>query len=160
MNFQPCDEHYGGFRAGSEVETQAIQGLLETYEGRIALYISLQAYGQQILVPYNYAPIVGENHHEAIELGEEVAKKIHSFNGRTYSYGNGARLLENPEHGTSSDYAYGAAHAKLAYTVKLPAGGETGYDVPEDQLDGILTETWFGFLEFAEHSFKQDAVPY
>ena len=124
------------------------------------MYVSLQAYGQQILAPYNYAPISGDNHEESIALAEEVAKEIHTFNGRTYTYGIGARLLEEPERGTSSDYAHGVRHIPLAYTVKLPAGGETGYDVSEEQLDGILTESWFGFLKLAEHLTPEDIVPY
>lgn len=157
---QPCDEHFAGRSAASEAETKGIQELLEKHDGRISMYLSLQAFGQQILTPFNYAPEVGQNHQELISLGEEVAKKIHSYNDRTYTYGAGGRLLENPEHGTSSDYAYGAKNVPLAFTIKLPGGGENGYEVSEDQLDGILTETWFGFLEFVEYVEKPNWVPY
>lgn len=157
---QPCDEHYSGIFAASEAETKAIQGLIEEYSENIKMYLSLQSFGQQILVPYNYAPEVGENHNELISLSEEVAKTIHSFNGRTYTYGTGARLLESPEHGTSSDYAYGARKVPLAFTLKLPAGEKSGYEVTEEQLDGILTETWFGFLKFAQHVDEPNWVPY
>jgi murein tripeptide amidase MpaA len=156
----PCDEHYGGHRAASEAETQAIQQILDAFEGKIAMYISLQAHGQQILTPYNYAPVNGDNHRESMMLASKVARKIKEFNDREYKFGPGGRLLETPERGTSSDYAHGVKNVPLAFTVKLPAGGDSGYEVPEDQLDSILTESWFGFLEFVNHINTEDIMPY
>lgn len=124
------------------------------------MYVSLQAHGQQILTPFNYAPIVGDNHEEHMQLCKDVADRIESFYGTEYTYGPGGELLENPERGTSSDYAHGHQHVPLAFTIKLPGGGENGYDVPESDLDHILTETWFGFLKFIEHASLEEWSPY
>lgn len=82
-----------------------------------------------------------------------MAKKIESVNGRTYAYGVGGKLSK-PENGTSSDYAYGDMKIPLAFTVKLPAGKEKPYEIPESELSDILTETFYGFLVFAEHVAK------
>lgn len=142
-----CDDNFPGSEAASEAETQAIQNLIKKYQSQIKMYLSLQSFGNQILTPYNYAVEDYQGQRELTRLGYRVAEAIRKINRTTYRVGVGARLLASPEFGTSSDYAFGAAKIPAAFTIKLPRGGETGYDVPEDKLDGILTETFVGFLE-------------
>ena len=148
---QLCNEHYTGVSASSEPETMAIETLVEKYRSRTKMYLSLQAYGQQILTPYNYANVVGSNQQELLSLAKKMAKEIESINGRKYSYGVGAKLSQ-PENGTSSDYAYGKKKIPLTFTVRLPAGPKKKpYEVPESDLTDILTESFYGFLAGAKY---------
>lgn len=143
--FQSCSENYAGETAASEAETQAIQNLLAKYQTQIKLYLSLQGFGQKILIPYNYgpeAPRIGPLRNWALR----AAVRIYRFNRTWYPVAVGGKT--SPEFGTSSDYAFGKSKVPAAYTVKLPRGGETGYEVPENKLDSILTESFEGLLEF------------
>lgn len=142
-----CDDTYSGPEAASEAETQAIQNLINKYQSQIKIYLSLQSFGTQILTPYNYAVESYRGQREITRIAYRIANAIRKINRTYYRVGQGARLLPSPESGTSSDYAFGFAKIPVAVTVKLPRGGETGYEVPEEALDGILTESFVGFLE-------------
>lgn len=113
--------------------------------------MSLQAFGQQILTPFNHNRLwqssFDKNTNRSLKLASLVANKIYSVNGRRYQVGRGALLLKTPESGTSSDYAYGAKGIPIAYTVKLPGGRKSVFEVPESELNAILTESFEGFLQ-------------
>lgn len=144
---KPCNENYPGSAAASEVEVQAVQNLITKFQSQIKLYLSLQTFGQQILYPYNFNRYVRDRRAvQLLSFGLKIADKIRSVHGRRYRVGKGAWLMSNPESGTSSDYAYGAKKIPYAFTVKLPSGGSSGYEVPESKLDEILSESFEGFL--------------
>lgn len=100
------------------------------------------------MVPYNYANEQYESQRQLMRLGQNFATAIRESHQTIYRVGPGARLM-TPEFGTSSDYAFGEAKVSVAFTIKLPRGGATGFEVPEEDLDQILTETWNGFLRLA-----------
>lgn len=114
------------------------------------MYLSLQAFGNQILTPYSYARVNYPENRRLQILGYNVAAAIRRTYGRWYQVGQGARLLRSPEFGTSTDYAFGAAKIPAAFTIKLPRGGPSGFEVPANQLDRILSETFPGFLDFVK----------
>lgn len=147
---QPCSDNYAGQLAFSEPETRALRDILISYENT-RLYLSLQAFGQQITIPYNYFPVGSQNQAALISLGHSAADAIRSApSQRSYAVGVGG-ILRGLESGTSTDYAYETRQVSLTYGLHLPSGGSTGWDVPEAQMSAILSETFRGFLVFARH---------
>ena len=76
--------------------------------------------------------------------GYLVANRIFRVNRTRYQVAIGGNI--SPESGTSSDYAFDKYQLPVAYTIKLPSGGVSGYEVPASRLDAILSETFEGFL--------------
>lgn len=115
------------------------------------MYLSLQAFGQQIAIPYNYFAVGTQNQAALQNLAAQAANAIRSAPGqRAYTVGVGG-ILNGVEGGTSLDFAYESRRIPLSFTLRLPSGGSTGWDVPENQLPAILSETFRGFLVFAQH---------
>lgn len=113
------------------------------------MYLSIQAFGQFIMTPYNHVPAGGFNFFELQNLGRRVSSAIQSVNSRVYQVGTGGGLA-GTEPGTPSDFAFSRG-INLSFTWRLPRGGTTGFDVPEREISGIVAETFVGFLEFANH---------
>lgn len=115
------------------------------------LYLSLQAFGQQITIPYNYFPVGSQNQASLLSLGNLAADAIRSAPAqRSYAVGVGG-ILRGLESGTSTDYAYETRRVPLTYAMHLPSGGSNGWDAPAAQMSAILSETFQGFLVFARH---------
>lgn len=143
---QPCAENYPGSSYFSEVESQQLVNFVTSpkYANRVSVYISLQAFGQQILLPYNYFNTVSGNHAAKLALANQAATAIRTLNpSRVYSVGVGAALRGN-SFGTSTDYAKGFLTVEYVYTFMLPRGGTSGFEVPEAEMPAILNESFAG----------------
>lgn len=146
----PCGENYPGPYYFSEAESRAVESVLIAYGARVLMYLSLQATGQQILIPYNYFPGGTTTQPRLVALANQVASAIAAINGRSYTVGVGGVVL-GVEHGTPVDFAYGLRQIPLTFQWRLPSGGANGWDLPEDQLSSVLGETFTGFLVFARY---------
>jgi Zinc carboxypeptidase len=112
------------------------------------MFLSLQAFGQQITIPYNYVAIGSQNQAVLTTLGNQVAAAIRSQPAqRTYAVGVGG-ALNGLESGTSLDFAYELRRIVKSFTMRLPRGGATGWDVPAAQLPALMSETFEGILVF------------
>lgn len=111
------------------------------------MYLSLQANGPQILVPYNYIAVGSSSQSQLVTLGGQVATVMQNVNGRTYSVGI-AGALHGLESGTSLDYVYETKRIPLSFILRLPS---TGNDIAGNSLPPYLTEAFKGFLVFARH---------
>jgi hypothetical protein len=151
---QPCDENYSGEAYFSERESFQFSNFLSSakYLGRVAMYISLQAYGEQILLPYNYFNIGGGNTAALTAVANRAVAAIRTRNpARNYQVGIGAALRAT-QRGTSTDYVKGRVGIEYVFTYMLPrGGGATGFEVTEAELPGIVSETFFGLHEMALH---------
>jgi hypothetical protein len=146
LYLQPCAENYPGSSYFSEVESQQLVNFVTSpkYANRVTVYISLQAFGQQILLPYNYFNTPGSNHAAKLAIANQAATAIRAVNpARVYSVGIGAALRGN-SFGTSTDYAKGFLTIDNVFTFMLPSGGTSGFEVPESEITGISAETFAG----------------
>jgi hypothetical protein len=109
------------------------------------MYISLQAFGQQIVFPYQSVTIPTSQQERFLALATQAAQAITT---RTYAVGQ-ASALNGLERGTSLDFAYAQRRIPLTFTVRLPRGGSTGFDFPEAQLQAALGEAFRAFLVLA-----------
>ncbi|CAG9797361.1 unnamed protein product [Chironomus riparius] len=142
----PCAENYPGSSYFSEVESQQLVSFVTSvkYANRVSVYISLQSFGQQILLPYNYFNIASGNHAAALAIANSAATAIRTVNpSRVYNVGVGAALRGN-SFGTSTDYAKGFLNVEYVYTFMLPSGGTSGFEVPEAEMPAIIAEAFAG----------------
>ncbi|KAG5675311.1 hypothetical protein PVAND_005222 [Polypedilum vanderplanki] len=150
----PCSENYSGDGYFSERESYQLSNFLSSpkYLGRVAMYISLQAFGEQILLPYNYFNIGGGNTAALTAVANRAIAAIRSRNpARNYQVGIGA-ALRGTQTGTSTDYVRGRVGIEYVFTYMLPRGsGATGYEVTEAEMFAILSETFLGLHEMAAH---------
>ena len=115
------------------------------------MFVSLNAFGQQITIPYSYISVGTLNQAMLTTLGNQAAAAIQSAPaGRDYTVGV-AGVLNGIEHGTPIDYSYESVGITRSYAFRLPAGGSTGWDVPETQISAICSETFRGFLVLARN---------
>jgi hypothetical protein len=114
------------------------------------MYLSLQATGQQIVIPYNHYPSGSSSELQLRVLGEKVRDAIEKVNGRRYTVGVGG-ILNGVEDGTPIDYSYESRRIQLSYALRLPSGGSRGWDFPDTQLAGVVREAFDGFLVLANH---------
>ncbi len=122
--------------------------LLSKYQGRIQIYVSLQAFGEQILTPFSSGAIGGGNQGAMFGLGNRVSTAIRARNpARNYIVGI-AGSVRAPEFGTVTDYALNGARIPYVFTIRLPAGGASGFEPPTTAISGIGSETFYGLLEF------------
>ena len=111
------------------------------------MYLSLQAQGPQILIPYNYIAMGSSSQTTLTNLAGQVATVMQNVNGRSYNVGV-AGAVAGLESGTSLDYVYETSRIPLSFIVRLPS---TGNDIDGAQLPSYLTEAFRGFLVFARH---------
>ncbi|KAJ8932657.1 hypothetical protein NQ314_014534 [Rhamnusium bicolor] len=75
---------------------------------------------------------------------------IHSHvNGTNYTVGNSAELLYTSA-GCSDDYAKSVG-IELSYTIELPGGGTSGFDLPPEDILSTVEETWEGFKAYHQY---------
>lgn len=117
------------------------------FTGRVRTFVSLEAFGEQILTPFSHAAIGGGNQPTLVNLANRIADAIRAQNPlRNYHIGI-AGLLRAPESGTAIDNALMETRAEFVYAIRLPAGGPTGFDPPTTAIRGIANETLPGLLE-------------
>lgn len=104
----------------------------------------MQAFGQKILLPFNYGQQYVPRQYDLYRWAQYIASRIYRVNNTRYEVATGYRASR--ESGTPSDYAFGKLRIPVAYTIELPRGGSSGYEIPEDQLDFVLRESFEGFL--------------
>lgn len=148
---QPCSENYSGPYFHSEAESRAVRDILLRYQSQARLFLSLQAFGQQITIPYNYIAVGSQNQAALLNLGNQAAAAIRTApSQRSYAVGVGG-LLNGVQSGTSLDYAYETIRVPLSFTLRLPRGGTTGWDVLQSEISAMVSEAFRGFLVFARH---------
>lgn len=109
--------------------------------------MSLQAFGEQIVFPYQSVSIPSSSQARFLTLATQAAQSITT---RTYAVG-AAGALNGLEGGSSLDFAYAQRRIPLAFTMRLPRGGSTGFDFPANQLHATLAESFRAFEVFARH---------
>jgi hypothetical protein len=112
------------------------------------MYLSTHSYGNVVLWPFGFDfGVYIKNWKEHQRVGELWADAIFKATGKVYEVGNSADILYTAN-GASDDHAVALANANLAFTLELTGGGPNGFDFPQDQVYGLVQETFLGYREF------------
>ncbi|KAG8226503.1 hypothetical protein J437_LFUL007385 [Ladona fulva] len=138
-----CDETFAGNKAFSEPEARNLKKIILDHASQIDAYITLHSYGQYILYPWGYSSDLPDDWRDLDKLGNEINDAIAAVRGTTYDVGSsGADLY--PAAGASDDWSKGVAGIKYSYTIELPGGGMGGFDLPPEEIQGVVEETLEG----------------
>ncbi|XP_063538078.1 carboxypeptidase B-like [Cydia strobilella] len=132
-----CSHLYAGAEANSEIETQFIQSIVDTYKDRISMYISLQNGGGYISYPWQYefaaSGTFRQNHLLGMEMVAAMQDEYH-LDVASVAYGDRAS-------GTSSDYAR-SNNVLYAFNIDIVRRGTDGVILPENEIVGITEDVW------------------
>ncbi|XP_058460491.1 carboxypeptidase B-like [Malaya genurostris] len=147
-----CSDTYSGASAHSELETQALVGLMKRYEANLKLYLTVHTYGDLILYPFGYASpaVLVPNAEEHDSIGTKAAAAVSAVGGPTYKVGNSAAVLYTA-FGTSDDYAVGTAGFTYSFTLELTGGGNQGFDLPATEITAVASQTFEIFRSMANN---------
>jgi len=142
---------YRGTAAFSEPETATIRAFVNSRQ--FTMWLSYHSYGELLLYPWGYAPLLTPDHDVYVELG----KRLTETNG--YLAGNvvtGAIYLAN---GDTDDWGYGeqGEHSKIfAFTPELNSFAQGGFGPP----DTLIAPTFALNLEMNMRVLEYAANPY
>ncbi|KAG8226504.1 hypothetical protein J437_LFUL007386 [Ladona fulva] len=146
----PCDSAFAGKSAFSEPESNNIKSVILQNVNEIDAYITLHSYGQYIFYPWEYSSELPDDWQELDHLAKEMRAAIASVHGTSYLVGTSGAILF-PASGTSSDWAKAVPKIKYTYTIKLPGGGGTGFDLPPERIPNVVQETLMGLKVVGQH---------
>jgi len=156
----PCVDTYAGPRQDSELETQAVQKVLNAYKGDWDAYITMHTYGNWWFTPFGYTRTTNimPNFKELMAGAEIGVKAIKSINGISMTYGASANILYVAS-GGSEDWAYGVAGIPYAYCLELRPGqtgtdSNYGFGLPQDRAPLAGAETYAGVAAFLKSIIK------
>lgn len=140
---------YSGPGPNSEVETDALLTYMTRYRANIKLYMSVHSFGDMMLWPWGFSGSPGhaENWRAHDAVGNLWADAIRANTGKSYRVGNTADLLGNA-FGASDDHMYGDQRVNLVFTLEITGGGRTGFDFPEEEIESLRYETFWGYRAF------------
>lgn len=153
-----CLLNFAGLKPFSEPETRYLRDLMIEYEGRQRLYLAMHSHGSYFLYPFGYNGLPTPDDAELHSLGLKVAAAIDEASlpgSPKYLVGNSGAALNYLASGASDDYAYGAAGIRLAYTLELPSGGSSGFDMPPERIEEVIKETWPGILVLSRYIIEK-----
>lgn len=145
-----CSITYAGKKPFSEIESVNVANFALKYKKQLKLYLTFHSYGQYILYPWGYDGVFPDNVKELDSVGRKAGAAIEAVYGSEYTVGSSATALY-PAAGGSDDWVKAIAGVPLAYTIELPAGGSTGFDLPPSKLQQVCTETLEGIKAFHSH---------
>jgi hypothetical protein len=116
------------------------------YRPNVKMYISVHSFGDMVLYPWGFtgSPGLISNWQHHNRVGNLWADAIRAQTGKSYQVGNIADILGNA-FGASDDHMAGEQLVNLVYTLELTGGGQTGFDFPESEIEGLVKETFWGY---------------
>jgi hypothetical protein len=116
------------------------------YRPNVKMYISVHSFGDMVLYPWGFSGSPGwiSNWEHHRRVGNLWADAIRAQTGKSYQVGNIADILGNA-FGASDDHMAGEQLVNLVYTLELTGGGQTGFDFPEAEIEGLVKETFWGY---------------
>ena len=136
----PQSAVYRGTAPFSEPESAAVRDFV----GRRSFLglVSFHSFGQIILYPWGYAriPVEGEGAERMIALAEEMSRRMESYRGTRYAFGQAGSSLYLTN-GDTTDWAFGV-HGIPAYTIEVSpvSDQEGGFFNAESEILPIFYE--------------------
>ncbi len=134
----PASETYCGLAPFSELETQAMRGLLGA--NRVAIAVTYHTYGQLVLWPWGYTSQTAPDNSLLVSTGQPLASAIGGYTPKQSAndYATIAEMID-------WDYGYGfyeLGENTLPYTIEMGLS----FQPSEAQLQAILDANWLGAL--------------
>ncbi|XP_050316277.1 carboxypeptidase B-like [Anthonomus grandis grandis] len=152
-----CTEIYAGPEPFSEPETRIIRDwFLNNTNANVKLYMAVHSFGEMVLFPWGYAPILPQDVATLRHVGSLMARAIEqaSTMGSNYTVENSATLL-GAAAGAADDWVKAVANVNLTYTLELPNGDAPfWFMIPARQILPVVRETFEGFR--ALHQYIQE----
>ncbi|KAJ8004036.1 hypothetical protein DPEC_G00154620 [Dallia pectoralis] len=136
-----CEEEYGGTKASSEPETQAVTDMLDEMSQDLLAFITIHCFGQFIIFPYGNPNTLPPNYNELMAVGLGAANAIKAVHGMRYTVISPDILY--PASGLSQDYARQIG-IPLSFTFELRDTDEYGFILPEDLIQPTCEEAYVG----------------
>ncbi|KAI5638989.1 zinc carboxypeptidase domain-containing protein [Phthorimaea operculella] len=133
----PCSHLYAGVEAFSEIESQMIKHLIETYNEKIKLYVSLQNSGGFISYPWQYERAASGMFRQHLFLGLEMIEAMND----DYRLDVGWSALGDRASGTGSDFAQKNG-VLYSLNIDVVQRGEDGVNIPEDEIVDVIEDVW------------------
>lgn len=119
--------------------------------------MTFHSYGQYLLYPWGYTDSLPDDAHELNGLAVRVEKAIREIRGTRYKIGSSTNVLYAAA-GGSDDWAKAVAGIQLSYTIELPGGGSSGFDLPPSKILKVVSETFEGvkvYQRYIQEKFGQ-----
>lgn len=140
---------YKGVSPFSAAESSAIARLVQKYNNKIKLYVTMHTYSNVILVPYAYSENADEDAPEDDEeirsLGKSVADAIYKYNGSRYSVGTPFETIRYAASGGSFDWVKVKGGVDLTFGMEVT---DESFIFPEKQLKYLVAEIFEAFKTF------------
>jgi predicted deacylase len=130
----PNSEVYRGPNPASESEIQTMQKLLSQ---NFRTFVDYHSFGEMLMYPWGCKSSPSANDKTFRKIGNKMAEKIRSVNGRSYRVG-AIHSNPYPVSGSSDDYAYGKYKIN-AYGIELPGGG---FHPPSSYIIPVFKENY------------------
>ncbi|MES1917295.1 MAG: hypothetical protein MHM6MM_009032 [Cercozoa sp. M6MM] len=154
----PCSEIYRGSDAASEVEIQAMQKLICSYDDGI-WFVDHHSYGNYILHPWgftteNIAPHLLEYNEHLVQVEKAAIAEV---NGNQYRVGQASKVLYATS-GDSTDYAFATCGYPFATTIELSNSIRYGFLWPAERIEEVAEEAYAGTLAVAQELYEMHVV--
>ncbi|KAH1011513.1 hypothetical protein HUJ04_000864 [Dendroctonus ponderosae] len=154
----PCSETFAGPSEFSEPEARAMRDFILDHKDNIKLYVSFHSFGELLLYPWSYAPLLPDNTEELYAVGLRSVQAIEAASviGSEYTVNNSAIGLYVAA-GVTTDWVKAEAGVDLSYIFELPNGDAPWwFMLPARQIRPVVEETWAGIralYEYVEEKF-------
>ncbi|XP_040923576.1 carboxypeptidase O isoform X2 [Betta splendens] len=139
-----CSITYGGTKALSEPEAQAVTNFLAKQKDDFLCFLTIHSYGQLLLVPYGHPNFTAPNYDELMKVGLAAADEIRKAHGMNYRVGSSPDILY-PNSGSSRDWAR-LVGIPFTYTFELRDNGTFEFELPEAQIQPTCEEAYRGAM--------------
>ncbi|KAL5403496.1 hypothetical protein PMIN06_009155 [Paraphaeosphaeria minitans] len=150
----PCSETYKGQAAGDAPENKGLVAQVNSLRAGkgIRLYLDIHSYGQYILWPYGYdCSLVVHNSAQHRSIATSAAAAIKAVSGTSYTFGPSCSTLYATT-GSSVDYIDATGNSTYSYTWELRDTGTYGFQLPANQIQPTVRETWAGLVSTLQNA--------
>jgi hypothetical protein len=132
----PCSNTFCGVRAFSELETANVRNFSLTIRSSCNVFISLQAYGQFIILPWTSGVTPPTDFEELKRVADLAAAAAGAVNGLPFQVGTHSDLLGYTIAGSSTDWSKAKNRMAYSYIIALrpDLSVSTGYIVPPSNI--------------------------
>lgn len=151
----PCSDIYGGSKAASELETQAVQNAILANKGNWEAFMTLHAFGGYWMPPWAWGSEVPSDYPELEALSKVAVNAIRNVHGEVFKIGTPYMTLNYAASGGSYDWVKAIAGVKYCYALELRPSSNTadsryGFMLPVDRAIKAGEETYAGLVSLFE----------
>ncbi|XP_055328960.1 carboxypeptidase B-like [Paramacrobiotus metropolitanus] len=144
--YDVCQRSFAGDKPFSERESIALAKFIFNNRKQIKAYITLQNYGQTILIPYASKHAISKDNRDHILAANVAARAMRKVYGEQYDLGSWSETLFEAG-GTAVDWAYEVAKIKYTYQFQLRDRANWGFLLPRNQIIPTAAEFYAGVTE-------------